>query len=231
MIRKMLLVAAAIAMPVGVVAITGGTAGAGSPTPPDPAVTCTVSATVTFAPPGISKPGSITTSKTTTSSTSTTTFGGTGCTGSAPANTITSKATKCSKKTPGMPSSNPACTPGNYGYDSWANFTGGGTASLQKSLKKLSFTVNSIAYSTKTTGASTILPGGLCGGSEAGFQLVGTVKGPKQDKGQTATLNACFGAITGTGLTSSTFVGAAIDQNGTVATTAIDPAQSTLHIG
>ncbi len=52
MIRKMLVVAAAIAMPVSVVAVTGGIANAGVKPPPDPAVTCTISATVTLRPSG-----------------------------------------------------------------------------------------------------------------------------------------------------------------------------------
>ena len=105
------------------------------------------------------------------------------------------------------------------------------TTSVQKSLKKLSFTINGIPYVTKGTGASQILAGGLCGGSEIGFQSVGTVKSPMPDKGQTVTLNLCLGTITGTGLTSSTFLGAANDQNGTVATAAFDPATSTVHVG
>ncbi len=52
MIRKMLVIAAAIAMPVSAVAVTAftsGVAGAKTVVPPDPAVTCSVSGTVTFA--------------------------------------------------------------------------------------------------------------------------------------------------------------------------------------
>ena len=229
MIRKMLLVAAAVAMPVGVVAVTGVTgatvAGAAGPT-------CTVSGTVNFAAPGISHAGAASASKTSTTTTSATTFGGAGCSGGAPGNNITSKSTKCDKHTAGLPVSNPACTPGNYGYGSWANFTTGGTASIQKSLKKLSFTLNSVAYKTKTTGASEILPGGACGASEVGFQIVGSVSSPKASKGQTSTLNACLGTITGTGLKpGDNFLAAVIDQIGTVATANIDPATSTVHVG
>jgi hypothetical protein len=234
MIRKLLLVAAAIAMPVSVVAVTGVAASAKTPAPPDPAVTCTVSGTVNFAPPGISKNGAVSASKVSTTTTSATTFGGAGCSGGSGPNTINSKSTKCDKHTAGMPSSNPACTPGNYGYGSWANFVSGGTTSIQKALKKLNFTIGAIAYQTKTTGASEILPGATnpCGNNEVGFQIVGTVKAPKNDKGQTSTLNACLGNITGTGLNpGDNFLAAAVDQVGTVATAAIDPAFSTVHVG
>ncbi len=223
MIRKLLLVAAAIAMPLGAVAVTGittaGVAGA--------ATTCSVAGTVTFAAPGISHNGAAGPSKTSTTTTSGTTFGG-GCTGGSPAMNITSKSTKCDKHTAGLPSSNPACTPGNYGYGSWANFASGGTAAIQKSLKKLSFTLNGTAFKTKTTGASVI----GCPGSEAGFKLVGTVSSPKADKGQTSTLSACLGVITGTGLNPGDNFGmAALDQIGTVQTAQIDPATSTVTVG
>jgi hypothetical protein len=234
MIRKLLLVAAAIAMPVSVVAVTGVAAYAKTPVPPDPAVTCTVSGSVNFAPPGISQNGAVSASKTSTTTTSATTFGGAGCSGGSGPNTITSKSTKCDKHTAGQPSSNPACTPGNYGYGSWSNFVSGGTTSIQKALKKLNFTIGAIAYQTKTTGASEILPGASnpCGSNEVGFQIVGTVKAPKNDKGQTSTLNACLGAITGTGLNpGDNFLAAAVDQIGTVQTAQIDPTFSTASVG
>jgi hypothetical protein len=236
MIRKILVFAAAIAMPVSVIAVTGAVAGAAKVvTPPDPAITCTVASTVSFAAPGLSQAGSITTAKTTVSTTTPTVFGtvpaGAACAGGGTANTITTKGTKCAKKGT-QPASNPACAPGFYGYDSWANFSTGGTASVQKSLKKLNYTINGIAYQTKTTAAAQVLPGGACGANSVGFQLTGTVKKPKQDKGQTSTLTACLGSITGTGLgVETTFLLAAVLQQGTVATTQIDPTLSTVHVG
>jgi hypothetical protein len=242
MIRKILVVAAAIAMPVSVIAVTGGVAGAGKvKPPPDPAVTCSVSGTVNFAAPGLSTAGSTSALKTSVSTTSPTVFAG-GCTGGGTANAITSKSTKCAKKAgKAQPASNPACANnvpasyGQYGYDSWANFTGSGTAAVQKALKKLNFTINGIAYQTKTTSAVIAGPGAPCDANTVGFQLTGTVKAPKQDKGQTSTLTACLGAITGTGLTGllgteTTFLQAALLQYGTVATAAIGP-PSTVHVG
>jgi len=235
MIRKMLVIAAAISMPIAAataVGMTSGVAGAKTVVPPDPDITCTVSATVDFAPPGLSQAGAVTTAKDTFTSTTATTFGTksgqASCAGGGSTNSIESKATKCAKKGT-QPASNPACVPGENGYDSWGNFESGGTTSIQKALKKLNFTLNGIAYETKTTGSAEVV-GGACG-SEVGFQIVGTVKAPKQDKGQTSTLTACLGAITGTGLgTETTFAEAAVGQQGVVQTAAIDPANSTVAI-
>jgi hypothetical protein len=231
MIRKMLVIAAAIAMPVSVIAVTGVTAGAKVVVPPDPAVTCSVSATVNFASPGISTPGSVQAGKTTTTNTTSESFGG-GCTGTAPPNMIASSGVKCTGV--GTPSSNTACPgkkPTMYGYGSWQNFEDTGTASIQKALKKLNFTINGIAYSAKTTASAQIV-GGVCG-SEAGFQVSGTIAAPKNDKGQTFNLNACLGAATaapGHPITStSNFVLNAFGP-GIVASTVLDPSTSTIHV-
>jgi hypothetical protein len=241
MIRKLLVVTAAVAMPISTVAAigaTGGVAGAKSPVPPDPGVTCSVSSTTTFAAPGLSVNGQVGTGvKTTVSTTSATTFGpvgGNGCTGTGAGSTITSKTVKCTKGQPGQPTTNPGCdgVKGTEGWDSWGDFLApGNLATLQKALKKLSFTINGIAYETKTSGATTILPGGLCGSSEVGFQLTGAVKAPKQDKGQSAVLNACFGAATGSDLVGPTFLdNINAPEPTTVATASIDPALSTVVI-
>ncbi|MGP0108738.1 MAG: hypothetical protein ACLPR9_07725 [Acidimicrobiales bacterium] len=238
MIRKILVVAAAIAMPVSIIAVTGTVAGAKTVVPPDPAVTCSVAGTVNFAGPGLSAAGSTEPYKTSVSTTSPTVFGN-GCSGGGTANSITTKSTKCAKKLgKTQPASNPACANnvpasyGEYGYDSWANFTAAGTTSIQKSLKKLDFTINGIAYLTKTTAAAVVYPGAACGADSTGFALTGTVSGPKQDKGQTSTLTVCLGAITGTDLgVESTFLLAAVLQQGTVATAAFDPTLSTVHVG
>jgi hypothetical protein len=231
MIRKMLVVAAAIAMPLSVIAATGGTAGAkGVKPPPDPAITCAVTATVTFAPPGISNAGSADSSKTSDTTTSgesfTTKSGQSACSGTALNNVISSKSVKCAKKGP-QPSSNTACEPGEYGYGSWANFASGGTSSIQKALKDISFTINGINYESKTSSSAEI----SCAGGEFGFSVTGSISAPKVDKGQSAVLTACLGAVTGTGLNSPATFSNNIGGPGTVATATLDPATSTVAIG
>ncbi len=230
MIRKLLVVAAAIAMPVSVVAVAGtGVAGAGTPPTPNPPVTCSVSGTVTFASPGLSQAGSAEAAKTSVSTTTPTTFGD-GCTGgSATGYSITSKSIRCAKKaTDPEPASNPGCQVGEYGYDSWNNFETGGTTAIQKALKKLSFTINGIAYSTKTTSSAEVVEGAC--GDEVGFAITGTVSAPKADKGQSAVLTACLGAVTGSGETSSANFFDDIGGPGTVTSAQIDPAHSTVAI-
>jgi hypothetical protein len=231
MIRKMLVVAAAIAMPLSVIAATGGAASAkGVKPPPDPAITCAVTATVTFAAPGISNSGSVSTSKTSTTATSGESFstkaGQSACTGTAPNNAIVSKSVKCAKKGP-QPSSNSACVPGEYGYGSWSNFTSNGTSSIQKALKTIHFTINGIAYESKTTGSAII----SCAGGEFGFSISGSIAAPKVDKGQPAVLQACLGTVTGTGLNSPATFSNNVGGPGVVATATLDPATSNVAIG
>ncbi len=114
-----------------------------------------------------------------------------------------------------------------YGYDSWAGFTGTGTAALSKATKKLSFTINGTTYSAKGSGAAIA----SCGGGEIGFSVAGTVKAPKADKGQSVSLVACLGAVTGTELTSYTNFLLDLDGPGFVTTAQIEPAYSSLTIG
>jgi len=126
--------------------------------------------------------------------------------------------------------------PGQYGFDSWADFTGGSFASaIQKGTRAhfgFEFIINGILYHESSTSSSTILSGGLCGSSEIGFQIVGKIHLPRSDRSQTMTLNECLSAITGTGLNpGDNFFDASVDQIGIVVTAAIDPATSTVHIG
>jgi len=225
MIRKLLVIAAAIAMPVSAVTVIGGSsiAGAGTPLPPDPAVNCAVSSTVTFAPPGISVNGVVTTSKTSTTTTSGTSVVGP-CTGTGgPPLNITSKNLKCGKvaDTPV-----PGCVKGSTYFNSWSGFIAQGTTAVAKDTKKLTINVNGITYSIKGTGATVAA---TCG-SEVGYTITGAVKAPKNDKGQTVNLTACLGAVTGTGLSSYTNFVLNLNGPGVLATAQIDPATSTLSI-
>jgi len=232
MIRKMLVVAAVIAMPMSaaaVIGVTGGVAGAVAG-PPDPPVTCTISSTVTFAAPGISLNGQVGTGvKTTQTTVSSETLGGVGCVGSSSINPIVAKTVKCVKNQPGQPSTNPACNgvSGTEGWDSWGDFAATGTATILKSTKKLNFTINGIPYQTKNTSATSV----SCAGGEVGFQISGTIKAPKNDKGQTDVLTACLGTVTGTSLLGPNFQDNLFaPAPTTVASAQIDPATSTVAI-
>jgi hypothetical protein len=228
---------AVFAIALGMIAIGAGDSGASTRPVPDRAVTCTLGTTLTFnfAQPGISKAGQVGTRPSALWSISNYTLGGSGCSGSGGTSVTLLKAVKCDKRTPGLPSSNPACQPGEHGFNSWANFSSGGQIALAQSDSQdaTRVTINGIAYSSgrRPISTSAIPPGGLCGSSEEGYQTVTQVKQPKQDKSQTITITACLGAVTGTGLTSSTFIGVATDQNGMLNTAEVDPATSTVHVG
>jgi hypothetical protein len=229
--RKILMGILAIALPIGTVAAVQTAASAKAPTTPDPVRNCAVSGTVTFQAPGLSHSGSESTTLKTSVTTASTSFAG-GCTGSTPLENIKSKNTKC--KGAGNPDS--VCTAkGEYAYDSEANFVSTGTGSILKSLKKLNFTLDGVNYATKSSASNSIgctdsvsPPAG--NPQEIGFQIVGAVKGPKNDKGQAVTLNACLGTDTGPG-TSGSFLTDFGSGVGTIATVAIDVNTSTIHIG
>jgi hypothetical protein len=132
-----------------------------------------------------------------------------------------------------------ACVPHDWIYGTAISFATGGTGSLQKALKKTTITIGGTTYQTKTTSVTGVKPVSLGGagqcGSEAGFLVTGAVKKPKQDKAQTATLKVCFGGDSGTGTITNNFLNDLVADVGgnvsTIATTTIDPATSTLHIG
>jgi hypothetical protein len=228
----MVVIAAAIAMPMSVVAVVAGAGGgvAAAAKSPNPPITCTVGATVTFAAPGISNPGSVSTKDSSDTATSGETLGTKGsdgtCSGSGTNLKIKSASTLCTGA--GEPSSNSACFTGKkkeYGYNSWNNYENTGVSSLS-SLKDLKFTINSIKYEVKDLSGAAI----GCAGGEVGFGITGTVSGPSADKGQSAVLDACLGAVTGTGLNSYTNFAGDIGGPGTVATAQVDPGTSTIAI-
>ncbi len=230
--RKILMGILAIALPIGTVAAVQSAAFAGGPKPPpNGAQNCTVSGNVVFQAPGLSKAGDISATAKTSTTTATSSFGG-GCTGSTGTLNITSKNTKC--KGPNDPSGTSCEAKKTYSYDTEGGFASTGTSSILKSLKKLNFTLNGVAYQTKSTGASSISctdsvspPGGVA--TEVGFEITGSVKGPKNDKGESVTLKACLGTDTGPG-TSGSFLEDLGSGIGTIATAAIDGNSSTVAI-
>jgi hypothetical protein len=222
----MLVVAAAIAMPVSMVAIVGGAGVAGAKAAPPQALTCAVGGTVTFAGPGLSKNGSISASKTSTT-TSVTNYTGTGC-GAPNTQNITSKSTKCPKVA--APATG-TCIKPNYLYDTTTSFITGGTTDITKALKKgIATTDHGQAVTLKVSGATVIDPGGACGVNESGFSVTGTVKKATN----TWTLTLCLGTDTGTN-TNNSFTADLLLANGgntsiVIASTAVDPTDSMLVI-
>ncbi len=230
--RKILMGVLAIALPIGTLVGLSSAASAknGSTVPADGAVNCTVSGSATFPAPGLSASGSISATSKTSVTTASASFGGCGGSSALSVN-ISSKNTKC--KGANNPQA-PCAVKKTYLYDTESGFATTGTTSIQKALKKITLHVGGRTYQTKTSAASSTGctapppgPGGVQ--QETGFKIVGTVKSPKQDKGQTVTLIACLGADTGPGTTGS-FTSDLLLGTGTIASATIDGATSTLSI-
>jgi hypothetical protein len=222
MIRKMLLVAAAIAMPVSVVAgvaVTSGVAGAKAPVVKP--TTCSVTGSVTFPAPGLSKIGSVESSSKSTTTSTTTASGG--CTGTN-SETIVSKSTvKCKSQ----PTTAPCTSTAGFVYDTESGFATSVPALATAVKKGLAVVDNGVALTlvpTPGTGVSQIIPGSTCG-SNAGFLLTGTVK--KATDTFTATI--CLTSDTGPG-TSGTFITDLLSGAGTIATASIGGLDSTIVI-
>ncbi len=208
MIRKLLLVAAAIAMPAsaGAVALVGTASPAGAVT----TITCGVTGIVHFAAPGLSKSGAVTTATTESTTTTGGVLNGAACgsthAGTLANQTIKSATTACTGT--GLPASNPACVTGKRGYDSWANYVSGGTSSILTSIPNISFKVGATTYTAHNTAAAALLPNAAgCGtgttapnGKEVGFKITGTITTAGVYHNAVSTLRVCLGKVTGTHL-------------------------------
>jgi hypothetical protein len=201
MIRKLLMVAAAAAVPMGAMAVAGaaseGVSGAATVVALSP-TTCHMSGVVTFAAPGISLVGITTTSKTS-STTSTVAFSGCG-TGTLSGGGTLNIPTKNSKCVLPVTSSEPStCAKGLDITDSGGGLGSPGTfKSLGKAVKSLPVTLNEgtpVLLKQKALSESEILPGQTCGATEVGFLIHTSIKTSPKSTGITgATLNVCLGA-------------------------------------
>jgi len=239
MIRKMLVVAAAIAMPAVAVAGASAVSGAGIASakalPPVP-VTCSLSGSVTFAKPGLSHSGSLTKKTVETTKTAITPAGPAACGTKAIKNKINSTPGVCATD----PSPAPICASApaktlakdpNF-YDSTASLLSSPASILTSLAGGVKTTDNGtkITLIPKTSGA--IVPGGACGASEVGFNVTGTVTG-----GGAVTafaLNICLGTDTGTGGTTGVFFPDYIAASGggsqVIASAGVDGATSSLTL-
>ncbi|HVB92910.1 MAG TPA: hypothetical protein VND67_01220 [Acidimicrobiales bacterium] len=230
MLRKMLLIAAAVAMPMGVIAagvVGAGPASAKAIVFSGPPITCAFTGQVNFAPPGLSGAGSITPNKTSTTTTSGLTYqsctGGTGAAGpfSAGGLAIVTKNTKCPKIA--VPPS--TCAKPNYISDQASGLASPATlASLGKSVKKLPVTIQGFTFKIKPATTSII----SCPGGESGFGISGTAKSKPKSTYTSFTITVCLGSDFG-GATTGNFVGD-LSAGVTVPGVNIDPATSSISI-
>ena len=220
MIRKMLVIAAAVAMPASAIAAVttvsaSGVAGAAAKV--YASQTCAVTGTVTFAAPGLSNTGSLG-KKANVTSTSAVTATGTGCgpgvSGSVGVKSkISTAATDC--RIPAVP---PAVLPGAcalyntskataktpFAYSNASNLATAGVSSIVASLSakglKLDDNGNKVTGAVTVGGTSSVLPGGACG-STVGFSLAGATN----ITGLSYALTLCLVGDTGTNTTGAFF--------------------------
>ncbi len=197
MIKKILMVVAAVAMPIGAATAVGvvGTGVAGAAKPPPGPITCTQAGSVTFQAPGLSNGGTLTT-KTSVLTKADVTPTGTGCSGTAIKVKIVSATVAC-PQTNGVPNSGDpsSClaskTNGkgvvtyeiskkpNY-YDTDGQFESNGLSDLQAALANGLTTKDNGNKVTLEYGSANEVVGGACGtdgsgNSIVGFQLTGAV--------------------------------------------------------
>ena len=251
MIRKLLLVVAAIAMPASAGAATlvatAPTAGAAA------TINCHVAGTITFASPGLTHNGHVTTATTSTTKVGTETYtrGTTTCSGTGPALAIKTANVKCSAS--GATTTVPACKghPTEHGYGSFKSYAASGVSSVKADVKTIKFTINGKAYTSTTCTTSGCVATHTCPksktyGSEAGFELKGKITAPTTSPyhGAATTAIVCLGSAVGThlrtqsGATKPGFVWNLTEGLGTttadkaivVTKSLIDPKESSLNI-
>jgi len=204
MIRKMLLIASAIAIPLGATAVTAiaGPTTAGAVSVP---IVCHPTAplgVVTWAAPGLTLNGTISASPTSSTTTTAQTLncGALGA-GSAAArtgtNAIVTNSTVCTG--PNMPL--PGCAFGLFNHSSISGLSGN-SSTLWLSLPTISWSIGATSY-TMTSNSSNVAAGCIALG-EIGFTIHGTITtGPAARLGHTAKYVACFSTDTGPGTTGS----------------------------
>jgi len=214
MIRKLMMVAAAIAIPISGAAVatvaTVGTSGVAGAVQPN--IKCNiVGETVTFATPGISLNGSFTTATTSATNTSATTadtckVGSTPETGSSKASTISTSTVGAATTCTGVNTPVHGCTtppPQYYSYDSTASYASSGSGLVVPTQK---FKINGVTYKLKTTTTAAIVPdSGPCGltSGEGGFSIKGTLTAPATYSGDAFKLTACLAGDSGTDTTNN----------------------------
>ena len=211
MIRKMLVVAAAVAMPAaamaGVSAIGGAGIASAKALPPVP-TTCTLTGTVTFAKPGLSYNGTLTNKTVETTKTAITPSGL--CGTKAIKSKINSTPSPCATD----PSPAPACGLASaktlakdpYFYDTASSLATSGVSQIVTSLGGGIPAVNNgtkVTLQVTAPGTSSILPGGACG-SDIGFHLSGAVTNGGANV-SSYVLNICLTGDSGTGTTGGFF--------------------------
>jgi hypothetical protein len=209
MLRKLLVIAAAVAIPASVLATvtTIGVAGPAGAVKTYKSQTCVVTGNVVFAKPGLSFNGSLS-SATVSKAHSTAVATGTGCglitinpTVGTTKNTITTPSTNCHTAPAPQPG---ACAHETatkfFAYDTASSLASSGVSSIVASLGPLGIKIvdnNNTVHGAVTSSGTTSVAGGACGAGNLGFQLQGNTNVPTL----TYNLLLCITGDTGPGTT------------------------------
>ena len=218
MIKKILMAVAALAMPIGTVAAVGvvGSGVAGAAAPPPTTITCPVTGTFAFAPPGSSAGGALTANTSVKGSVSETPTG-TGCSGKASILSVPSATTLC-PETGGVPNAGDpaAClaskTKGDvttysiatkpYYYDIANDYATTGLSDLQAAwvAKPPKTTIDNIPVTLAFGSVAPVTGGGACGATTVGFEVTGNAQDYKLTVGTYDDV-VCLSGDHGTGTT------------------------------
>ena len=200
MIRKMLLIASAIAIPLGATAVSTivGPTIAGATSTPIVCHPTTPFPSVTYAAPGLSNGGSFSSSSTSTATTNHITLncGSLGSGAGAP-NNVTTNSTMCT----GTNTPVTGCSSGMFNYGNISAFAGGANT-LWQAIPTVTWTIGSTTYSMNTNSSN--VAAGCQAVGEAGFTVHGVMTVPSSRAGHAAKEVICFGADSGPGTSGST---------------------------
>jgi len=235
MIRKLLIAAAAVAIPIGAFSAISATTTAGaSGTDHVGPYTCAITglvppaATLTFAGTGLSVAGSVSEATSVKQATTAAVLPASpSCgtlAGSFAAAHIATLTAPCSATT--TPALGSVCTAGDFAYGSWNAFLAGGASTLVGGIPHPKFKIDGDTFAGTTTTAAAIYPGHACG-TDAGFLLSGTVTA---NEGYSAfSIQTCLGAVTApTGSVGTRFVNDV--SVATVKTVQFDPTDSIITV-
>jgi len=204
MIRKILLIASAIAIPLGATAVTAvnGSTSAGAVSVP---IVCHPTGTlgvVTWAAPGLTLGGTVSASPTSSTTTTAQTLncgalGGGTAAARTGATAIVTSSTVCTG--PNLPL--PGCAAGLYNHSSISGLAGN-SGTLWNSLPTVSWKIGTTNYTMSSSSSNTAA--GCIALGEIGFTIHGTITtGPAARMGHAAKYVACFSTDAGPGTTGS----------------------------
>ena len=227
MIRKMLLIASAVAMPLAATAVTAiaGPTIAGAVSVPIVCHPIAPLGTLTYGAPGLTLGGTLSANPTSTNTTTAQTLhctGGVSGNGTSPGGSSVTNSTACT----GVNLPVPGCALGLFNQGKIADAPN--VSTLWTHVPTVSWTIGATTYKM-TTNSSNLAAGCLSLG-EVGFTIHGIMSAPASVSGHAAKSVICFGADTGPGTSGSTLADFANSTFGGTIATSVLSANSKIRV-